>query len=149
MVDGEVSLVLPVGLAMDVDGSRRVLMNVRVVHLLNSRGRVRLHHLPALAVVQLHPVVLAILNLPSALERLGEELAQVVVIGGVLETEVANVAEILVELLCAGLALMKDIVCGRRTRKAVTEILDRGRLLLLPNLLVLLLVRCGLQTLPW
>jgi len=36
-----------------------------------------------------------------------------------------------------------------RTWKAVAEVLDRGRLLLLSNLLVLLLVRRSLQALPW
>jgi hypothetical protein len=105
VVDGQVGLVLPVRLAVDVDGGRRVLVHVGVVHLLDSCGWVRLHHLPTLAVVQLHPVVLAILNLPSALEGLGEELAQVVVVGGILESEVANVAEVLVEFLCVVLVL--------------------------------------------
>jgi hypothetical protein len=74
------------------------------VHLLDSCRRVRLHDLPALAVVQLHPVVLAILNLASALESLGEQLTQVVVVGGVLETEVTDVAKVLIELLCSELA---------------------------------------------
>jgi hypothetical protein len=36
-----------------------------------------------------------------------------------------------------------------RTREAVAKILDRGRLLLFSNLLVLLLVGRGLETLPW
>jgi hypothetical protein len=45
-----------------------------VVHGLRSR-RVRLEDLPALAVVQLHPVVLAVLDLSSALESLSEQLA--------------------------------------------------------------------------
>jgi hypothetical protein len=92
---------------MNVDSSRRVLVQIRVVHLLDGSGRVRLHHLPALAVVQLHPVVLAILNLPGALKRLGEELTQVVVVRGVLETEVANVAEVLVEFLCTWISIRK------------------------------------------
>lgn len=105
--------------------------------------------LPSLAVVQLHPVVLAVLDLPSALERLSEELAQVVVIGSILEPKVADVAEVLVELLCSKLALDVTNEHRRRTRKAVAKILDRGRLLLLPDLLVLLLVRRSLQTLPW
>jgi hypothetical protein len=37
----------------------------------------------------------------------------------------------------------------KHTRKAIAEILDRSRLLLLSNLLVLLLVRCSLEALPW
>lgn len=35
------------------------------------------------------------------------------------------------------------------TRKALAQFLDRCRLLLLPDLLVLLLVRRGLEALPW
>jgi hypothetical protein len=81
-------------------------MEVGVVHLLNGRSGVGLHYLPTLAVVQLHPVVLAILYLSCALQRLGEELAEIVVIGSIFKTEVANIAEVLVELLCAELALM-------------------------------------------
>ena len=78
-------------------------MDIGAVHLLNSRW-VRLHDLPALSIVELHPVVLAILNLPSALKRLGEELAQIVVVRGVLESEITDIAEVLVEFLCTGLA---------------------------------------------
>jgi hypothetical protein len=69
-----------------------------VVQLLDS-GRVGLHHLPALAVVQLHPIVLAILNLAGALEGLREQLTEVVVIGRVFEAKVPYVTEIFVELL--------------------------------------------------
>lgn len=98
------SLVLPVRLAVDVDGSRRVVVHVLAVHLLNGSSWVGLHHLPALAVVQLHPVVFAVLDLSSALQGLGEKLAQVVVVGGILEAEVANVAQVLVKLLCTLLA---------------------------------------------
>lgn len=105
VINGEVGLVLPVGLAVNIDGGRRVLMDVLVMHLLNGSSWVRLHDLPTLAVVQLHPIVLAVLNLASALERLGEELTEVIVVGGVLKTKVANVAEVLVELLCSSLAL--------------------------------------------
>lgn len=99
VVDGQVRLLLPVRLAVDVDGGRGVLVDVGMVHLLNCR--MGFHYLPALAIVELHPVVLAILNLASALERLGEKLAQVVVVGCVLEAEVTDVAEVFVELLCS------------------------------------------------
>lgn len=92
-------LLLPVGLAVEVDGGRRVLVDVGVLELLHSR-RVGLHMLPALAVVELHPVVLSVLDLAGALKRLREELTEVVIVGRVLETEVADVAEVLVELLC-------------------------------------------------
>jgi hypothetical protein len=110
---------------------------------------VRLHDLPALAIVQLHPVVLAVLNLASALERLGEELAEVVVVGGILETKVADVAKVLVEFLCCELALMISWRMMKRTRESVAEILDGRCLLLLANLLVLLLVGGRLEALPW
>lgn len=102
MVDGEVRLLLPVLLALEIDGHGRVWVDIGVVHGLNS-GRVRLHRLPPLAIVQLHPIILAILNLSSALEGLGKELPEVVVVGGILEAQVTDVAEVLVELLCVSL----------------------------------------------
>jgi hypothetical protein len=80
----------------------------------------------------LHPVVLAILNLSRVLESLGKELSKVVVIRGVLETQVADICQILREFL----------------GEALAEILDSSGLLLLTNLLVLLLVGSSLQTLP-
>jgi hypothetical protein len=149
VIDGQMRLVLPVGLAVDIDGSRRVVVLVGVVHLLDSCRWVRLHNLPALAVVQLHPVVLAVFDLASALERLGEQLTQVVVVGGVLKTKVADVAKVLVELLCSELALMISERIMKRTREGVAEILDGRGLLLLANLLVLLLVGSRLKALPW
>jgi hypothetical protein len=79
-----------------------------MVHLLDGR-RMGLHYLPAFAVVELHPVILAVLDLASALERLGEELTQVVVVRCVLEAEVAYVAKVLVELLCGLLALLETM----------------------------------------
>jgi len=54
--------------------------------------RVGLHNLPALSIVQLHPVVLAILDLAGALESLSEQLAEIVVIWLVLKTQVSDVA---------------------------------------------------------
>jgi hypothetical protein len=74
VVDRQVRLLLPVLLALHVDGHRRVGVGVRVVQRLCRRW-VRLEDLPALSVVQLHPVVLAILDLSGALESLGEKLA--------------------------------------------------------------------------
>ena len=85
-----------------------------------------------LLVLLLHPVVLAILDLPRQLERLGEETPQVVIVGLVLEAEAAHVAEVLVEL----------------HGEARAEVLDVGRLLLLADLLVLLLVGRRLEALP-
>lgn len=53
-------------------------------------GRIRLV-LPASAIVQLHPVVIPIFNLPRVLESLGEKVPQVVVVRRVLEAKVADV----------------------------------------------------------
>jgi hypothetical protein len=55
-------------------------------------GRMGLEHLPALSVVQLHPIVLAILNLAGALESLSKQLAEIVVIRRVFETQLSDVA---------------------------------------------------------
>lgn len=52
---------------------------------------VLLHAFPTLAIIELHPVVLAILYLASVLECLSEEIAQVVVVGCILETKVADI----------------------------------------------------------
>ena len=57
-------------------------------------------YIPAFAVVQLHPVVVAIFHFARGLQCLREEVAQVVVVGRVLEAEVADVGEVLVEFLC-------------------------------------------------
>ena len=113
VVDGEVGLLLPVLLALKVNSHGRVLVGVGVVHGLHSRW-VRLENLPALAVVELHPVVLAVLDLAGALERLREELAEVVVVRGVLEAQVADVAQVLVELLCNGIST-RSLMDGRTT----------------------------------
>lgn len=66
-----------------------------MVHGGSSRGMV-FQYLPALSIVQLHPVVLAILNLSGALKSLSEQLTEVIVIGSIFEAEVADIAEILV-----------------------------------------------------
>lgn len=83
---------------MHVDSSRRVLVGVGVLQMVGG-GRMGLEHLPALSVVQLHPVVLAILNLAGALESLSEQLAEIVVVWCVLETKVSDVAQVFVKLL--------------------------------------------------
>lgn len=94
-----------------------------------SRGT---RHVPALAVVELHPVVLAILDLASVLQCLSEEIAEVVVVWSVFKAKVADIRKVLVELFW----------------EAITEVLDGSGLLLLANLLVLLLVGRRLETLP-
>lgn len=119
-----------------------------MVHSLHSRG-VRLENLPALSIVQLHPVILAILHLSGALQRLCEEFAQVVIVGRVFEAEVADIAEVLIEFLCKQLVFRHSHNRDHRTREAVTKILDWRCLLLLANLLILLLVGGSLQSLPW
>ena len=85
-----------------------------------------------LGLADLHPVVLAILHTTGILERLCEELTQIVVIGRVLEAEVANIREIL------------DKLVG----KTLAQLLDLGGLLFFSDLLVLLLVSSSLETLP-
>lgn len=56
--------------------------------------------LPTLAIVEEHPVVNAIFRLAAVLEDLGEEFAQEVVVGCLLETELADIVEVDSELLC-------------------------------------------------
>lgn len=80
----------------------------------------------------LQPVILAILDTTGVLEGLGEEVAQVVVVGGIFESKVAHIGQVLFEL----------------EGEAFAEVLDGSRLLLLANLLVLLFVRSRLQALP-
>lgn len=99
VVNREVSLLLPgMRLTVDVDSGGGVGIYIAVVELLDGRW-VRLHLLPALAVVELHPIILAILHFPGALQSLSEQLTQIVVVGCVLKTEVADIAEVFVELL--------------------------------------------------
>jgi hypothetical protein len=52
---------------------------------------------PSASVVELHPVVLPILHFTSILEGLRQKVPEIVVVGGVLEPKVANVAQIFVE----------------------------------------------------
>lgn len=75
--------------------------------------RVRLHRLPTLAVVKLHPVVFAILDFASVLEGLGEEVAEIFVVWCVFETKVADIAQVLVEFLCQDVSTVAD-ACGGR-----------------------------------
>ena len=50
-----------------------------------------LHCLPALAIVQLHPIVFAVLNLARVLESLSEKFSEVIVIWSILKPEVPDV----------------------------------------------------------
>jgi hypothetical protein len=54
---------------------------------------------PATTAVELHPVILSIFNLTRVFQGLGEQIPQEVVVRGVFESEVSNIAKILVELL--------------------------------------------------
>jgi hypothetical protein len=103
VIDGEVSraLLLPrMGLAVKVNRGRRVLVSTGLLELVHGRG-VCLEDFPSLSVVQLHPVVLSVLDLAGALKCLSEQLAKVVIIWCILEAKVPDVAKVLVELLCA------------------------------------------------
>jgi hypothetical protein len=97
-------------------------------------GAMILHRVPPLSriLVDLHPVVLAILDVTSVLQGLSKELTKVVVVGGIFETEVSDVRQVLVELL----------------REALAKVLDSSSLLFFSDLLILLLVSGSLQALP-
>lgn len=82
--------------------------------------------------VNLHPVILAVLDATGVLERLREKFAEIIVVGLVLKTKVADVCEVL----------------GKLFGESFTEILDGSGLLLLANLLILLLVSSSLEALP-
>ena len=72
-----------------------------MVKLLDGR-RVRLHLFPAFAIVELHPIILAVFYFAGALECLCKQLAQVIIVGSVLEAQITDVAEVFVEFLCDG-----------------------------------------------
>lgn len=54
---------------------------------------------PSFAVVQKHPVVDAVLNLVHALQCLGEQVSQKVVVWSLLERQLANIVQVDTELL--------------------------------------------------
>lgn len=58
------------------------------------------HVLPSLAVVKLHPVIFAVLNVSGVFQRLSEQVSEVVIIWRVLEAKIADIAQIFVELFC-------------------------------------------------
>ena len=63
-------------------------------------GRVVFHGLPPFAIVKFHPVILSIFDLAGVLERLREQLAQVVVVWSVFEPQISDVAQVFAKLLC-------------------------------------------------
>ena len=89
--------------------------------------------LPPSASIDLHPVVLAVFNFASVPQSLCEDVAQVVIVRCLFEAEVAAVVKVLPEFIWV----------------PITEVFDGGQLFLLADLLVLLFVRCSLQSLPW
>jgi hypothetical protein len=113
-----------------------------------SRRWVRLHRLPTLAVVELHPIVDAIFLLARILESLSKELAEVVVVWLVFESEVSDVAEVLVEFFCRICQSWSRKRTGLLAWESLAQILNGSGLLLLANLLVLLLVGGSLESLP-
>lgn len=74
-----------------VDIASRSVGDVVVVGMQMCLTGVLLHSLPALAVVELHPVVLTVLDFATVLECLSEQVAQVIVVGCVFEAKVADV----------------------------------------------------------
>src|ERR1700729_2980673 len=91
---------------------------------------VLLHGLPALSIVELHPIVLAILYFASAFQCLGEQISKIIVIWRVLKSKISDIAQILVELL----------------GESITQNLDRSCLFLFSNLLIFLLIRSSLES---
>ena len=60
-----------------------------VVEMLLRRVRLVL---PSSSIVELHPVILSIFDVASVLESLCQEVPEIIVVGGVLETEIANIS---------------------------------------------------------
>lgn len=56
---------------------------------------------PPAAVVELHPVILSILDFACVLKGLGKEVSEVVVVRSVFETEVADIGKVLRKFLYA------------------------------------------------
>ena len=63
------------------------------------------HSLPTLAIVELHPIILAILNFSCILQCLSKKISKIIIVGSVFESEVANVAKVLVEFLCKDISM--------------------------------------------
>jgi hypothetical protein len=59
----------------------------------------RLHGLPAASAIQLHPVIFSIFHFAGVFESLSKQVAAEVIVRSILESQVANVAEILIEFL--------------------------------------------------
>lgn len=110
--------------------------------------------LPAPTLVQHHPVVHAILGLAGALERLGEQVPQEVVVGRFLKAELADIVEVDGKFLyrlarrCVSKTSGAAISPPKRTRVVLDQLGDRRALLLFSNLFVLLLVGRRLEPLP-
>ena len=85
VVDWEMRLLLPVLLALEVDSHGRVWVDVGVVHGLRG-GWVRLHRLPALAIVQLHPIIFTVLDFSGVFQRLREQFPEILIVWRILKS---------------------------------------------------------------
>ena len=70
---------------------------------MSLRG-VGFHGFPAFTAIELHPIVFTVFYFSGVFQSLCEEFAEIFVVRSVFEAKVADVAEVLVELLCAWLA---------------------------------------------
>ena len=83
-------------------------------------------------VIHQKPVVNAIVHFAQVTQHFGEELAQKVIIGRLLKPKLADIVEIDTKLF----------------GESVTQLFNRGALLLLTDLFIFLLVRGGFEALP-
>ncbi len=63
------------------------------------------HVLPSFTTVELHPVVVAILDVSYVFKSLSKQIPEIVVIGRILKAEVTNVAKVFVEFFCNCMAV--------------------------------------------
>jgi len=75
-----------------------------------SHGWMLLHGFPATAAIQLHPIVFTVFHLSRVLECLSEQISQKVIVRGVFESEVSDIAQILVKFLCSTLLARSPLV---------------------------------------
>ena len=86
--------------------------------------RVVFHGLPSLAIVKLHPVILSIFDLAGVLERLSEQLTQVVVVRSIFEAKIPDVAQVLAKFLCH--CVQFNIVPSQSDKETHQDSLHKG-----------------------
>jgi hypothetical protein len=66
----------------------------RVQHTVGQMRHCRMlfHSLPTFAIMEFHPIVITVLSFSCIPESLGEKFLEVVVIWGILESKIANIA---------------------------------------------------------